>query len=228
MAVRRQPGPDWGFVSWHYGAIHRSVPVWHDPLVTIRAKGLENLPKSGGFLYAANHASAWDPIVLQTTCPRPVNWLAKKELLGNAFGRWFFGRGGCIPVDRKAGSNAEAFGAALQALADGRIIGVFPEGSRGQGTLTLREPKTGVGRLALGSGAPVVPAAIVSDRFWPKGRRAPQLREPVYLNVGAPMTFDASFDAKAVAEQVMKSIGVLLAEAAAARDAREPWPKPRR
>ncbi len=87
--MRRLRTPDWGYVGWHYKFLHTIGPPIHNTWV-LRAKGLENLPREGGFLYAGNHTSWWDPIVLQLTTPRPVNWLAKREMMGNAFNRWFF------------------------------------------------------------------------------------------------------------------------------------------
>lgn len=227
--MRRLDTPDWRYVGWHYKGIHQLAAPWHNRAL-VRVKGLENLPASGGFLYAGNHTSWWDPIVLQTTTPRPVNWLAKKEMMSNTFNRWFFfDKGGCIPVDRNA-KNPDAFAAAVRALKDGRIIGIFPEGTRHHGA--LGPAKTGVARLALESGAPVVPVGIATDRFWAPGRKLPKLGEKVYLNIGAPMRLagDATSaeDAKRETARVMDAIAALLAEARAARDARAAWPNPER
>lgn len=225
--MKRARTPDWGFVGWHYKALHALGGPLHNRIL-VRAKGLENLPGVEGFLYAANHTSWWDPIVLQTTSPRPVNWLAKKEMMRSRFNRWFFfEKGGCIPVDRNA-RNPEAFAAATQALRDGRCIGVFPEGTRYAGE--LGPAKTGVARLAMASGAPVVPAALLTDRFWGPGRKLPKLTETVWLNVGAPFRLKGDpaspEDARRGTDEVMAAIGALLDEARRARDARERWARP--
>ena len=225
--MRRLKTPDWSFVGWHYRAIHALGSPWHNR-VWVRAKGLENLPEREGFLYASNHTSWWDPIVLQTTTPRPVNWLAKKEMMGNRFNRWFFfDKGGCIPVDRNA-RNPEAFAAAVKALHDGRVIGIFPEGTRHRGA--LGPARTGVARLALESGAAVVPCGIATDRFWGPGRKAPRLSEKIYLNVGRPLRLkgdpSSAEDARRGTDLVMAEIGALLEEARRARDAGAPWPHP--
>ncbi|MFA5862299.1 MAG: lysophospholipid acyltransferase family protein [Candidatus Thermoplasmatota archaeon] len=225
--MRRIKTHDWTYVGWHYKAIHSAAqPLHNRPL--LRARGTENLPREGGYLLAANHSSWWDPIVLQTTSPRPVNWLAKKEMMKNAFNRWFFfDKGGCIPVDRNA-RNPQAFAAAAQALRDGRVIGIFPESTRHVGK--LGPAKTGVARLALEAGVPVVPAAILSDRFWPMGRTLPRLRHKIWLNFGEPMTLtgDAKSpeDVRAQTSHVMDTIAGLLDEARAARDKREKWKAP--
>lgn len=226
--MRRAETPDWGFVGWHYKFLHTVGPPVHNRL-WVRAKGLENLPARDGFLYAGNHSSWWDPIVLQLTTPRPVNWLAKKEMMSSRFNRWFFfEKGGCIPVDRNA-RNPQAFEAAARALKDGRIIGIFPESTRFTGE--MGPFKTGVARLALEADAPIVPVALVTDRFWPAGKSLPKLTERVYLNVGPAI--HASGDpqdaaaVKALTDKVRGAIGALLAEARSARDARAAWPAPK-
>lgn len=226
--MKRLPTSDWRYVGWHYRALHALGSPWHNRL-WVRAKGLDNLPKEGGFVYAANHTSWWDPIVLQITTPRPVNWLAKKEMMRNRFNKWFFfDKGGCIPVDRNS-RNPEAFAAAIQALHDGRIIGVFPEGTRHVGK--LGPAKTGVARLAFGSGAPVVPAGILSDEFWGKGKKLPNLRRKVWLNVGAPIRLEGDLkdpdSARHATQQVMAVIQTLLDEARLARDSGAKWDVPR-
>lgn len=225
--MKRARTPDWGFVGWHYKAIHAAGSPLHNKL-WVRAKGLDRLPAEEGFLYAANHTSWWDPIVLQVTSPRPVNWLAKKEMMSSRFNKWFFfDKGGCIPVDRN-GRNPEAFAAAVRALHDGRVIGIFPEGTRHSGK--LGPARTGVARLAMESGAPVVPAALLTDRFWGPGRKVPKLNETVWLNVGAPLRLKGDprdpAEAQRGTDEVMSAIAALLDEARRARDAREKWARP--
>ncbi len=228
--MRRLPTSDWSFVGWHYKAVHR-VSNLHNRFLPVRARGVENTPRSGGFIYAGSHASWWDPIVLQMSIGRPVNWLAKKELMdASRFNKWFFfDRGGCIPVDRHARGNVDAFSAAAQAIADDRVIGIFPEGTRNP-TPTLLPGKTGVARLALLTGAPVVPAAILTHEFWPRGRRLPRFGNPIYLNVGEPMRFEGDASdatlARKITDDVMARIATLSAEARAARDADERWARP--
>lgn len=223
--MRRSPTPDWRHVDWHYATIHAILSNTQNRL-WMRMKGRENLPE-GGFLFAANHTSWWDPIMMQASIPRPVFMLAKKEVAGNAFTKWFFGRGGAIFIDRKT-TNPQAYANAVGALKDDRIIGIFPEATRHVGQ--LGKPKTGVARMAMESGAPIVPMGIASDRFWPPGKAVPNLLEKVYMNVGKPLHLKGDpLDkdaARAGAEQVMAAIGELLAEAQKARDAKADWPAP--
>lgn len=222
--MRRLSTSDWEFVGWHYKALHAAASPLHNKL-WIRAKGMENLPASGGFLYAGNHTSWWDPIALQVTTARPINWLAKKEMMNNAFNRWFFfDKGGCIPVDRNS-KNPEAFTAAVRALHDERIIGIFPEGTRHHEK--LGRARTGVARLALEAHAPIVPVGIASDAFWSKGKSMPNLAKKIYLNVGKPITLAPGTSAQDGTDRVMDAIWDLLVDAREARDAKAKWPVPR-
>ncbi len=243
--MRRLATPDWDVIGWHYKGIHR-LRGMHNRMLPVRARGMEHTPTSQGFLWAANHGSWWDPIILQMAVGRPVNWLAKRELRdSNRFNKWFFfDRGGCIAVDRFAakGGNAEggegngapqagtgdAFAAAVQALEDDRIIGIFPEGTRNRGE--LGPAKTGVARLALQSGKPIVPTAILTDRFWPRDRKTPRFGEPIYLNVGEPRTYTGDPQdpnvARKITDELMGAIADLVREAKRAREAEEKWPAP--
>lgn len=224
--MRRLPTSDWKSVGWHYKAIHAGVTPWHNPL-WLRTKGAENLAQDAGFLLAANHTSWWDPILLSASLGRPVHWMAKQELMRGAFGKWFFQGGGCIPVDRDK-RNPHAMDAAIQALRDGQIIGIFPEGTRYVGE--LGPAKTGVARLALQAGVPIVPAGVLTDRFWPRGRAVPKMNERVYVNFGAPMRFEGDPSdpkvARDVTDQVMVRVKALLDECREARERKDKWDVP--
>lgn len=212
--------PEWDHVGWHYGLLHAAAPA-HNRLL-LRSRGTEHIPPEGGCVLAANHTSWWDPVILRGLTRRPVYLLAKSELLSSRFNRWFFfEKGGCIPIDRDT-RNPQALAAATAALQEGRIIGLFPEGTRHVGD--LGPAKTGVARLAMSADVPVIPIAVLTDRFWPPGRRLPDLREPVYIRVGEPMRLAG--DARAETERVMDRIRVLLDEARKARDAGERWSLP--
>lgn len=224
--ARRARTPDWAYVGWHYRALRRIGDLGHNKLVS-RVRGMERIPLEGGVVLAANHSSYWDPVLLNGITPRPVCWLAKKELMTNAFNRWFFfDRGGCIPIDRST-RNPEALAAADTALRAGRLIGIFPEGTRHVGA--LGPPKPGVARLALRAGVPVVPVGVLSDRFWGPKQKAPNLREPIWLHVGEPMMLQGQWDnpedARRETARVMEAIGKLLDGAREARERGERWPR---
>src|SRR3712207_1480086 len=131
--------------------------------------GREHIPQSGPLLLAANHRSFLDPFVLGTMVKRPVYYVAKKELFANPLQGWFLNALGAFPVDRGA-SDKEMLETARQILARGDAVLIFPEGTRvrpgGLGT-----PKRGIGRLALETGAPVVPLAVLGTENIRRGWR---------------------------------------------------------
>ncbi len=225
--MRRLPTEDWDHVGWSYKGTYAGASPWHNPL-WIRAQGQDRVPETGGVILACNHTSWWDPIILMLTVRRPVCWLAKKEMMNNRFNKWFFfDRGGCIPVDRNA-RNPQALTAATAALRGGRIIGIFPEGTRNVGK--IGPAKAGVARLAFESGVPVIPVALLTDRFWPRGRALPNILERTYVNFGEPISLkgdpqDAAA-AREATDQIMREISKLHAEAVEAREKKLPWKTP--
>jgi 1-acyl-sn-glycerol-3-phosphate acyltransferase len=127
----------------------------------LRVVGAEHVPASGGLLVAANHISNFDPPVLGVACPRPVAYMAKKELFAMPVLGALITRLHAFPVDRQAGGTG-ALRASLRMLRDGACIGIFPEG--GRNVRGENEEKGGAAFLAAASGVPVVPAAIVGTR----------------------------------------------------------------
>ena len=117
---------------------------------------------------------------------------------------------------------------ALTQARDGQIIGIFPEGTRDHGK--LGPAKSGVARLAMETGVPVVPAGIASDKFWSPLQKLPRLGQKIYVNVGAPFYLkgnpDVAIETKVATDQVMEVIGHLLDEAKKARDRKEKWKVP--
>lgn len=127
----------------------------------VRVTGAENVPLSGGVVVAANHISNLDPPLLGIALPRPVSYMAKKELFALPVLGGILPHLNAFPVDRQAGGTA-ALRAALRLIKEGRCVGIFPEGGRNvSGT---NQEKAGAAFLAAASGAPVVPAAIVGTR----------------------------------------------------------------
>jgi 1-acyl-sn-glycerol-3-phosphate acyltransferase len=126
-----------------------------------RVVGAEKVPPAGGLIVAANHISNLDPPLLGIALPRPVSYMAKKELFGMPVIKQLIPRLNAFPVDRQAGGTA-AIRAALRMLREGRCVGIFPEG--GRNVTGTNEEKAGAAFLAAASGAPVVPAAIVGTR----------------------------------------------------------------
>jgi 1-acyl-sn-glycerol-3-phosphate acyltransferase len=137
-------------------------------LFRFRVVGAENVPRDGGLIVAANHISNFDPPILGVALPRPVSYMAKKELFRMPVLGYLIPRLNAFPVDRQAGGTA-ALRASLRMLKEGRCVGIFPEGGR---NLTgTNEEKAGAAFLAAASGVPVVPAAIVGTRSLRPFRR---------------------------------------------------------
>ncbi|WP_137127021.1 1-acyl-sn-glycerol-3-phosphate acyltransferase [Roseomonas sp. HF4] len=144
--------------------------------IRVEVTGLGHVPP-GGAIIAAKHQSAFDTVVWLTLLPDPV-YVMKKELLSIPVWGWFARRCGQVPVDRDAGASAlrGMVRAAGAALAAGRPVVIFPEGTRSAPAQRLPY-QPGVAALAGATGAPVVPAATDSGLAW--GRRAFQKRAGV-------------------------------------------------
>jgi 1-acyl-sn-glycerol-3-phosphate acyltransferase len=143
-------------------AVSRAFAVGaHDALFRGEVIGLENLPKIGPFLIAANHASFLDPPFVGCHVPRAMAFFARKTLWKPGPAAWWLNMVGCIPVDRD-GSDVAAIKNVLRALAVGRALVLFPEGTRSADGI-LQPPKAGVGLLACRAQVPVVPARIFNS-----------------------------------------------------------------
>lgn len=142
-----------------------------------RVRGRRNVPTSGGVLLAGNHLSYLDWLFVPLVLPRLVRYVAKAEYfegtgIGGRFKRFFFINTGNVPIDRSGANAAEgAMITARKILTEGHIFGIYPEGTRSHDGRLYRG-KTGVARLALETGVPVIPVALTgTDRLAPPGRR---------------------------------------------------------
>jgi glycerol-3-phosphate dehydrogenase (NAD(P)+) len=131
--------------------------------------GREHIPRSGPVIVAANHRSFLDPFVIACMARRPMYYVTKKEAFANPLLGWLLNALGAFPVDRGA-SDAESIATAKAILARGDIVLIFPEGTRTRPG-SLGKPKRGVGRLALETGAPVVPVAVIGTEAVRRGWR---------------------------------------------------------
>jgi 1-acyl-sn-glycerol-3-phosphate acyltransferase len=147
--------------------------------------GREHIPADGPVILASNHRSFLDPFVIATMAPRPMYYVAKKELFEKRWQAWILNALGAFPVDRGA-SDAEMIETATSILARGDIVLIFPEGTRTRPG-TLGKPKRGVGRLALETGAPVVPVAVHGTEDVRRGWRIRPRK--IRIRAGRPLRF---------------------------------------
>jgi glycerol-3-phosphate dehydrogenase (NAD(P)+) len=147
--------------------------------------GREHIPESGPVIFASNHRSFLDPFVIATIARRPMYYVAKRELFRNRLFAWWLNSLGAFPVDRGAG-DAEMITTAKAILGRGDCVLIFPEGTRIRPG-ALGRPKRGVGRLALETGAPVVPVAVFGTEAIRKGWRIRPHK--VRIRIGPALTF---------------------------------------
>lgn len=186
------------------------------PLVS----GLENIPPTGPAFVAANHLSMMDPVFLPVILPRQISFVAKADLFhGRGLrGRLVAGfvRGvGMIPVDRSGGRASQAgIDAAVAALDSGRLFGIFPEGTRSPDG-HLHRGRTGVARIALSAGVPVIPVAMIGTDQLFRRTRIPRIRR-VKVRIGEPLDFAHLRDRKddpaalrAITDEIQATIAAL-------------------
>jgi 1-acyl-sn-glycerol-3-phosphate acyltransferase len=157
-------------------------------------EGLENVPVDGPVIFAANHLSFVDSLVIPMVVNRRVSFLAKAEYfegrgMRGALSRWFFDSMGHIPVRRGEGRAArDSLDTAAGVLARGGAFAIYPEGTRSLDGM-LHRGRTGVARMALESGAPVVPVGLIgTDKVQPVGRKLPRIC-PMTVKFGKPLDF---------------------------------------
>ena len=160
-----------------------------------QVEGAENVPVEGAAILASNHLSYADWLFMPLTLPRRVTFVAKAEYFTTPgvkgwFQRLFFSGAGQVPIDRSGASAAEgALTAAKRVLADGELFGIYPEGTRSHDGRLYRG-KTGVARLALETGVPVIPVAVVgTDVVAPPGKKFGSFTRPV-VRFGKPLDFE--------------------------------------
>jgi 1-acyl-sn-glycerol-3-phosphate acyltransferase len=181
-----------------YGFFHGICRLTHQMFFRGDVTGLENLPKSGGYIVTANHASLLDPPMIGQFLPRQAAFFARKTLWKPGVAAWWLDAVGTIPVDRDGGTSLDAIRRVLKALSDGRVVIVFPEGTRSIDG-ELQPPKAGVGLLSCRAQVPVVPARIFGS-FEAYGRDGGlHLGSPVSVTFGkalSPADYDHPSDGK--------------------------------
>src|SRR3954469_16102226 len=170
------------FVYWIVRAVLQ--PFFHLYFRLSRI-GREHIPQEGPVILAANHRSFLDPFVIGCMVNRPCYFVAKKELFANRFQAWILNSLGAFPIDR-GNADGDAMSTARAILERGDCVVIFPEGTRIRPG-GLGRPKRGVGRLALETGAPIVPVAVIGTETIRRGWRIRPHK--VRIRCGRPLTF---------------------------------------
>lgn len=157
-------------------------------LYNVKVKGAEAVPRSGPAIITPNHLSFIDPFFIALTADRHVTFIGKAEYWDDWRTRVFFEMAGGIPVRREDGAKAQSsLQAGVQVLRDGRVLGIFPEGTRSPDG-RLYKGKTGAARMALEVGCPIIPAGLGGTReLLPKEAKIPGLGPTVSVRYGKPM-----------------------------------------
>jgi 1-acyl-sn-glycerol-3-phosphate acyltransferase len=222
--VYRDPRPAQRFDRYHE-RVRRRSPQWPYELVRVitvwiaialfRAEGYgaENVP-NGPVILAPNHASFMDHFFVGAFIRRHIHFMAKSQMFGRHPMSWIYSHGGVFPV-RRGQRDEAAFETAFAVLGRGGAVGMYVEGGRSRSGRLADQAKPGIGRLALQSGAAVVPVAILGSnriRNWRRLRFA-----KVVVRYGRPLRFtpvaNPSREAQqAAAEEILSRIRALHTE----------------
>ncbi len=159
-----------------------------------KVEGLSHVPTNGPAIIASNHLSFSDSIFMPLVIPRRVTFLAKSEyftgkgIKGRATAATFRALGQ-VPVDRSGGRSSEAaLETGLRILREGKLLGIYPEGTRSPDGRLYRG-RTGIARMALESGVPVIPVAMIdTEKIQPPGKKVPKIMQ-VGIRFGEPLDF---------------------------------------
>lgn len=184
--------------------------LWFRVYARWEVVGLENVPKSGPLLFAANHTSNIDPIMGWAALygTRRMWGVSKSELWDNAASAYLMACIGTIPVHRGAADRA-MLRRALELLASGETVGIFPEGTRSYDG-KLNAPQPGIALLIQKSGASVLPVAVLgTHEMMPRGAKKFK-RVPLKITFGKPMTFPPNAKRDEITGPIMTAIAELL------------------
>ncbi|MCK1796326.1 1-acyl-sn-glycerol-3-phosphate acyltransferase [Streptomyces sp. XM4193] len=203
-----------------YGAMKLSVGSSLKLAFRPWVEGLENIPERGPAILAGNHLSFSDSFFLPAVLPRKVTFVAKAEYftapgVKGGMTAAFFRGAGQLPVDRSGvrGAAEAAIRSGIEVLERGELFGIYPEGTRSPDGRLYRGRPGGLARVALGSGAPVIPVAMIgTEKIQPPGKVVPKLLRPG-IRIGRPLDFSRydgmehdRFITRALTDEVMYEI----------------------
>lgn len=202
--------------------LYRMLKIFLGPVLKVLyrpwIKGAEKIPGTGPAILASNHLAVIDSFFLPLMIEREVVFVGKADYFTGkgfkgAFVKWFMTRVGTIPIDRSGGKKSQAaLQKGLARLQSGELFGIYPEGTRSPDGRLYRG-KTGVARLALRSGAPVIPVAMIGTNIaQPIGTKIPRLHR-IGVVIGDPLDFsryqgmeDDRYVLRAITDEIMYSL----------------------
>ena len=156
-------------------------------------EGLENIPEKGPAIIASNHESYFDFLCFLAVSPRKVHYLAAEKFFENPLWKPLVHLTGQIKVDRRQHDKSRAVDLVCSALSQGRLIGIFPEGTRSPDGQLLRA-YTGVAKFALFADVPVIPVGIIGTYdIMSRHDRFPKFNRKARIKIGKPMHFDGFY-----------------------------------
>ncbi len=197
--ARRRVRADWAYtaiqgdnVGREYGQLYSVAIATLRPVFNffwrMRIEGVENVPETGPAIIAPNHTSVLDSFFLPAALPRRITYVGKAEYMDDWKTKHLFPALGMIPIDRSGGDSAErALSAAEGILRDGELFGIYPEGTRSRSG-DLHRGHTGPARLALRTGAPIVPVGLSGMReIQPPDAKVPNFFRTAVIKIGKPI-----------------------------------------
>ena len=200
----------------------------------IHATGLHHVPDDGAAIFCPNHISFFDSVVLPCVLPRRISYVGKAEYMDSWKTKYIFPAIGMIPIQRGGGSASQrALDTAAQVLSRDEFFGIYPEGTRSRDG-RLHRGRTGAARLALRTGAPLVPVGIRgTDLIQPAGASAPKPFMSCQVNIGEPIDVTRYLDRqndkmllRQLIDEVMFEIGKLSGQEYVDTYAGKPTPAP--
>lgn len=178
--------------------LYRLLRFIFAPLVKIlwirSVEGIDNIPKGSSLIIASNHQSYLDFFCFMAICQRQIHYLTKKEHFENKIWCFFLSRTGQILVDRENFAKTNTYQDTMKLLQRGEVLGVFPEGTR-SATGKLRKAHTGIAKIVLASGVPVLPVGIKGTYgLWSRLDKFPKFARRCEIRIGKPLSFSELYN----------------------------------
>lgn len=159
--------------------------------------GLENIPRRGPVIVAFNHQSYFDFICFIAVSPRNIYYLSAEKFFEKPLWSFLLKITGQIPVDRTSNDKRDLHNVVHQYLDQGKMIGIFPEGTRANDKDIMLRAYPGVARYAIEKKAPIVPVGIIGTfEILPRTKDFPKFKKIVKINIGKPIYFSEYYSAK--------------------------------